>query len=188
MTTRNITINFINGDTLTYKYAESALYASIKDIREFIGSNTGNYHLDLIDTTGKKIIYSTIDDNLTCVYTDNTKCVQCECINEKYFNGLCGDCYLNDGDSVGDIDTPEFYRIYRVFNPNQTEYYSYKVFFDDDGEQCEIRLLNKEDEIVEYLPSDERLMTDQSHSNLILKSKVPEIFLDKVIEITVDLL
>ena len=73
MTTKNIKINFINGDTLTYEANDG--YALIKDLREFIGSNTGNYHLDLIESTGKKIIFTTMDDNLTCVYTDNTKCV-----------------------------------------------------------------------------------------------------------------
>jgi len=183
MTTKNININFINGDTLTYEANDG--YALIKDLREFIGSNTGNYHLDLIESTGKKIIFTTMDDNLTCVYTDNTKCVECQCTNEPYFNGVCCGCYLDDGDYLRSVDKPN-YKIYRVSNSNQTEYCAYKVYFDEDGEQYEIRLLNEDNRVVKYLHLDERLMTDEGGRNLILKSKVPEVFIDDLIEIRND--
>ena len=179
---KNIKIQFVNGDTLTYESDES--YASVKDLRKFIGGNTCNYHFDLIDSRGKKIVCGTIDDNLTCVYTEPNKCVECECINETYVNGLCCDCYL-DGDYLSSVYTPN-YKLYRVSNPNQTEYCAYKVYFDDDGEQVEIQLINEDNTVFKYLPLEERLMTDESGRDLILESKVPDVFLDKFWQIRND--
>lgn len=104
MTTKNITIEFINGDTLTYK--SDIVFVMLESLRIFIGEQMGIYHFDLIDTRGRNILVGTRDTTLTCIITNREECIECQ-FTTAYcylYKGMCSDCYLK----LIDIDNNEY--------------------------------------------------------------------------------
>jgi len=175
---KNIKIQFVNGDELTYP-AEHA-YTTLKQLREFIGSNTGKYQFDLFDSRSEnRIIGGTTDDTLTCIYTEDEKCVVCgyNVPSCNLYQGTCSDCYLV-GDFVYSVYKPNYY-LYRVGDSPNRNYCAYRVYFDKDGEQESIELVDENDKVVKYI-DDDVLVIDPIENSIYLLSKVPDIFRDQV--------
>jgi len=178
---KNIKIQFVNGDELIYPAEQ--VYTTLEDLREFIGSNTGKYQFDLFDLQGCKIRCGTLHNTLTCIYTEDDKCVLCgyKVPSCNLYEGTCSDCYLV-GDFVYSVYTPSF-KLYRVGDSPNRNYCAYRVYFDKDGEQESIELVDENDKVVKYI-DDDVLVIDPIENSIYLLSKVPDIFRDQVHIIT----
>jgi len=104
------------------------------------------------------------------------KCCECEMEHDNLYESKCCECYTNDyTESITSVYTPN-YKLYRIgFSPNRS-YCAYKVYFDKDGEQTLIELIDYNDDVVKCI-RDDVLMVGE-YDRVILEKDVPDIFRD----------
>ena len=108
--------------------------------------------------------------------TSVMKCWGCDMEHNTLYEGQCSECYTYPYcEILTSVHIPN-YKLYRIgYCPNRN-YCAYKVYFDKDGEQEGIALMNHNDEVVKYIKNTVLMVGE--YDQLILQRDVPNVFKD----------
>ena len=182
---RVITVQLADGETLEYsstmRYTDGYVFCS--KIKDFIREKTGRNNFDLYDEEGINLnafemVYALL---IACVFKPD-KCTSCgdDGVLLSDIGDLCFNCWeLKNTDEtlcIGLSDGPKTYKTMNMM-------WDYKVYFNETtNKQRFIELIDKGNNVLQTI-TDDVLMYSRLCYGLVLKSKIPEQFLDRFEEV-----
>ena len=186
---RVITVQLADGETLEYsstmRYTDGYVFCS--KIKDFIREKTGRNNFDLYDEEGINLnafemVYALL---IACVFKPD-KCTSCgdDGVLLSDIGDLCFNCWeLKNTGLLTTIALSGCARTYQVKNLEEKTVCDYKVYFDETtNKQRYIELIDGDKNVLEII-TDDVLMYSRLCYGLVLKSKIPEQFLDKFEEV-----
>ena len=183
---RVITIQFADGETLEYpstmRYTDGYVFCS--KIKDFIREKTGKNNFTLYDEEGInqnafEMVYALV---LVCIFKTD-KCASCgdDGVLLSETSDLCFNCWeLENTQALITIVLSGCARTYQVMNKKVCDY---KVYFDETtNKQRYIELIDDDKNLLDII-TDDALMYSRRCYGLVLKSKIPEQFLDEFEEV-----